>query len=158
MELPPTCFFSLTDLLAGLLARSDTSGINVDQMCTFVTYCNARTSHARLPVENSLIENEIGGVIMGSLTAAVKRGGLCREEYLAEKRSNVSNATDEGLQTRSQIFDIYEQYKGWKEVNGKHDINDVVLVLLNKNLGELFQSGACVASCLAYTKGIFQFA
>ena len=140
-ELPPTMFFSMLELLNGLLAHNRISSAQVDSLCTFAAYSSSRSSHTRLSIEQSLIENEIGGVIMGSLASALKREPLSREEYRAEKRSNVSNKTEEGRHTRNLIYDEYERYKKWKLQNKKQDIEDIVLLLLESDLEQLFESG-----------------
>jgi len=45
-------------------------------------------------MSSRLIENEIGGVIQGSLSAAIARRPLNRDEYLKEKRSNIPLKND----------------------------------------------------------------
>jgi ribosome recycling factor len=89
-----------------------------------------------------LVENEIGGVIQGSLKAALKREPLTEKEYLQEIRSNIPTKTEEGKQTRIKVYKYYEEYRQWKINNGKYDIGDIVLELISslRPNEELFQS------------------
>ena len=78
---------------------------------------------------------------MGSLVAAQQQAALTREQYLADKRSNISNKTDEGRRERELIFDEYERYKEWKRKEGKYDIHDAVIRLQSDDPKQLFCSG-----------------
>ena len=118
--------------------------MDVENLCNFREYCKeiASTSHLRMMVEERLVENEIGGVITGSLAAALKKRPLDRFEYLAEIRSNISNKTDMGKTKRNAVYDVFEHYQLWKIKRHSFDINDVVLLLLKEpNLTQLFDSG-----------------
>lgn len=88
-----------------------------------------------------LVENEIGGVIMGSVDAAMQGAPLARNQYLDTKRSNISNKTDEGLVQRNLVFDQYERYAEWKRHELKFDRNDVVLRLLQRRIPVIFSAG-----------------
>eukprot|EP00957_Ditylum_brightwellii_P167722 12768451-Ditylum_brightwellii.AAC.1 len=59
-------FMSLSDLVAGLAGRMSIN-MDVSRITSFREYIFERKSHSSLPVDPALIENEIGGVIMGSL-------------------------------------------------------------------------------------------
>jgi hypothetical protein len=88
-----------------------------------------------------LCENEIGGVIKGSVEAAVQRFPLTRDQYLKSKRSNVPGTSEEGQRIRNQIYDEYALYTKWKDETDKYDVNDIVLALLQQPLPKLFSSG-----------------
>ena len=78
---------------------------------------------------------------MGSLVAGMQKLPLSREQYLMEKRSNVSAKTMEGIETRHSVYDEYEKYDRWKKDNKKVDFNDVVLRILKANPMHIFSSG-----------------
>ena len=99
-------------------------------------YVYNRRSHEKIPVEFSLIANEIGGCIKGSLRAALEKRPLNKEEYLAEKMSNISNVTEEGLKKRWLVYTDYLQYEDWKEKNNKYDVADVIFQLLNSKISD----------------------
>lgn len=141
-HLPQIMFLSLNELLAGLLHLTNTNDISLWGGSAFLDYVNARKSHKCLAVEPSLVENEIGGVIVGSLLAAQAGRALTRAEYLCDKRSNVDQKTERGCQLRERIYDEYERFAKWKkEQGGLLDTNDVVLQLLKADMGQIFQSG-----------------
>lgn len=134
-------FFSLRDLLQFLLDRFGISDKNVKLVCTYMHYVYARTSHQKLPVESSLIENEIGGVIKGSLNAAIKKRPLSEVEYLEEKRSNIATKTEDGRRKRQLVYKDYILYERWKKERDTYDIADIVLQLLKLQItDELFLS------------------
>lgn len=81
-------------------------------------------------MDPSLVESEIGGVLLGSLAAALKKAPLTRDEYLEEIRSNVSNDSEEGMTTRHAVYAEFEKYQRWKEENQSYDVNDIVLRLI----------------------------
>lgn len=135
--LPPILFYSLSGLLAKLLPDVDVSAA-----CNFLQYTYTRKSHEKLAVEPSLVEAEIGGVIVGSLRVATQGAPLSRKEYLLEKRSNVLVDTKDGKKTRNLIYDEYECYRNWKISEGKYDISDLILKLIGVAIStEYFQSG-----------------
>ena len=146
ITLPPICFFTFTDLLTQLLRKANIS-MDTSSVCTFVEYEQGRQSHERLREEASLIENEIGGVILGSLDAALQQRPLSEQEYLSVKRSNVSIDTEQGMATRKIIYNEYVEYKKWKGSNGKYDLGDIILQLIRTLLrymeqsDQFFQSG-----------------
>ena len=110
----------------------------------FVSYrqhTHERKSHLDIAVEHSEIENEICGVIAGSLEAALKRKSLTREEYLSNKRSNVMVETKEGIQKWHLIYNEWEQYQKWKKEKNSYDENDVILELIQCDISQLFDSG-----------------
>jgi hypothetical protein len=143
--LPKTCFFTFRELLFRLLDHMKISDFGNSDICTFTGYLLSRKSYDKLRIEPQLIENEIGGVITGSLAVAEKRGPLTEEEYLADRRSNISNKTQQGCQSRALVYDEYKRYTKWKLEAGKFDLNDVVLRLLKSRAKErpeqLFSSG-----------------
>ena len=96
-RLPPCQFFSLNELLCQILHVKQVEW-DFKDIHTFRDYMRSRTSHLDVVIEETLIENEIGGVIMGSLLAAIKKRPLTRDEYLQE----ISN---EGLEQRISIYD-----------------------------------------------------
>lgn len=94
-------------------------------------------------MDPGLVESEIGGVILGSLAAAMKKGPLSREEYLAEIRSNVPNDSQEAVEERNAVYDEYERYHSWKLENQSYDTNDIVLRLIDATAAQttdMFQS------------------
>jgi len=131
-DVPSFLFFSQGDLIRGLLAAVGIDSVNMDDLCSFREYCKERAtaSHSRIPTEEKLTENEIGGVILGSMTAGIKQQPLSRAEYLAEKRSNISNKTEQGRTTRNDVYNEFERYQSWKLRQNSYDIHDVVLLLL----------------------------
>ena len=143
--LPKTYFFTFRELLFELLDHMQISDFKNGDMCTFTGYLLSRKSHDKLRIEPQLIENEIGGVITGSLAAAEQKGPLTEEQYLADRRSNISNKTQQGRQSRAVVYDEYRRYTIWKLEAGKFDLNDVVLRLLKPRSKErpeqLFSSG-----------------
>jgi hypothetical protein len=142
VNLPQIMFLSLNELLSGLLHVANMKDVSLWEGSAFLDYVNTRKSHSRLAVEPSLVENEIGGVIVGSLRAAQAGRALTRAEYLSDNRSNVDNKTDQGCQLRERVYDEYELFAKWKRgQGGLLDINDVVLRLLEIGMDQLFQSG-----------------
>jgi len=140
-NLPPIQFFSLEEILDGLLAIAKLDDkMKTKDKCSYLEYLHSRTSYTNLRVEPSEIENEVGGVIMGSLEAAIKKEPLDRKEYLENIRSNVPTSNKEGVDKRHAIYDEYDQYRGWKIRSGKFDVNDVILQLIRLNLPQLFDS------------------
>jgi superfamily I DNA/RNA helicase len=142
--LPPVHFYAFHSFLDQLLSYARISDFTQSRKCRFEAFDQSRTSHKQLNVDPTLVENEIGGVIMGSLEAADLYRPMSRESYLSTKRSNVENKTQSGLGTRSEIYDIYEKYHDWKKRNDRYDINDAVLRLLewqHQNQNEIFSSG-----------------
>ena len=140
--LPPISFFSFIDLIERLV---DTHGIPMrPPFCKFLEYAASRRSHKKMPLDLTLIGNEIGGVILGSLSCAKQQAPLSRAQYLSEIRSNVANKTEEGMKKRGVIYDEYEQYRRWKVANSKYDLHDTVLALISHTKGEdIFRSGKC---------------
>ena len=141
--MPNFLFFSQVDLLRGLLTALNIDDVNMDDLCGFREFCKERstTSYTRSAVEEKLTENEIGGVILGSLRSGINKQPLDREEYLEEKRSNVTNKTERGRSTRNVVYNEFEKYQTWKNLEGKSDINDVVLrILEDSNLTQIFDS------------------
>jgi superfamily I DNA/RNA helicase len=92
----------------------------------------------------SLVENEIGGVIEGSLSAALKKKPLDEEQYLEEKRSNIPINTEEGRDKRKLVYQDYSRYARWKIENNKYDLGDIVLELCKlldlRLINDIFQS------------------
>jgi tetratricopeptide (TPR) repeat protein len=141
LSLPPTVFFSFRELLTRLLEMRGIKDFEDLDPCRFLGYVNARRSHEQISVDPILVENEVGGVITGSLDAAEQRHPLSREQYLGNKRSNIENETDAGRSLRNVVFDEYEQYTVWKREAKKFDIHDVVLRLLRTKWDVIFSSG-----------------
>jgi len=115
----------------------------MDDLCGFREYCKERfhITHMHSVIEEKLTENEIGGVILGSLTAGISQRPLNKEEYLVEKRSNVTNKTERGRHTRNEVYSEFEKYQKWKNLRSRYDIGDVVLMLLkDSKLSQIFES------------------
>lgn len=142
-------FFVLRDLLEMLLRRYQIN-IDMSSLYSFTEYVENRKSHENLDVKASLIENEIGGVILGSLTAALERRPLSRTQYLVEKRSNVPTDTQEGCRMRELIYAEFERYNRAKAE--RYDMNDVILQLIKfcEENPEEFQAGECPGSSCLY--------
>lgn len=68
VSLPDVRFFSLRELLDGLLKMIG-SNITMQSACTFRQHVNNRTAYGDLTVDISEAENEISGVILGSLVS-----------------------------------------------------------------------------------------
>ncbi len=139
--LRPTEFFSFRELLYSLLHLTGIDAFCDKSICTFDGYIGEKNSYQRCTIEPQEVENEIGGVIMGSLAAAIGNAALNRQEYLSNKRSNISNKSKEGVQKRHLVYDEYEKYTRWKVATSRYDLNDVILCLLNKKIDQLFSSG-----------------
>jgi len=131
-------FLSLKELLSGLLDVANMKDVSLWEGSAFLDYVNTRKSHSRLAVEPSLVENEIGGVIVGSLRAAQAGRALTRAEYLSDKRSNVDNKTDQGCQLRERVYDEYELFAKWKRGQGKAARSLVAKILTNDLVSQLF--------------------
>jgi len=139
--LPKTIFFSFQDFIADLLKHYQVQDFQGKGSCTFQGYIFLRKSRKEIKLEPHLLENEIGGVILGSVAAARQSRALSRDQYLQDKRSNIPNNNKEGRQCRELVFDEYERYSEWKRTNRKFDIHDVVLCLLKEKQEQLFASG-----------------
>jgi Rad3-related DNA helicase len=139
--LPKTKFFSFQDFIASILSHLSIGDFIEKDKATFQGFTVARRSHRKLDIEAHLLENEIGGVIMGSVVAAQQGKPLDRLQYQNDKRSNIPNKTQEGHTMRDLVFDEFERYKEWKSTCGKYDIHDAVLRLLRQKSQQLFSSG-----------------
>ena len=124
-------FMSLSDLLDGLAKRMGLKW-NSAGSTSFKEYILARKSYSSLTVDSSLIENEIGGVIQGSLRSALLTRSLTRKEYQNDPRSNVRSKDEQGSSIRHIIYDNFELYDKWKRENDFFDVNDMVLDILKK--------------------------
>jgi hypothetical protein len=82
LSLPPTVFFSFRELLTRLLEMRGIKDFEELDSCRFLGYVNARRSHEQIPIDPVLAENEVGGVITGSLDAAEQRSPLSRTNTL----------------------------------------------------------------------------
>lgn len=145
LRLPPTLFFSFRDLIEKLLRNRDIDDFKLMRPCTFVAFERARKSHERFPVDTSVVESEIGGVITGSLNAGSQKQPLSRTQYLEERRSNVDN--DPAM--RNLIYDCFEKYRRWKMEAKRYAVGDVVLRLLREEWDELFTAGKHVEPSLS---------
>jgi hypothetical protein len=122
---------SFIDLLLGIYRIADMS---VSSACAFLDFVQERTSHEKLEVDPALVESEIGGVILGSLAAALKGEPLSRAEYLGEIRSNIPNDSADGARTRNLVYDVYEKYRVWKLARDEaYDTNDIILRLIRES-------------------------
>lgn len=109
-RLPSIEFFSLAELLDALEGMTKSS-LQMKDASRYLEYYYQRTDYSGIPVEPAEVENEIGGVICGSLEAAVQKQPLDRDSYLRAIRSNVSTDTKEGVAKRHNIYDEYEKYR-----------------------------------------------
>lgn len=139
--LPETKFFSFRDFISGLLSHYNILEFEAKEKCTFQGYIMSRRSHEKTTIEAHLLENEIGGVIMGSVVAAQQCEPLTTAQYIMDKRSNIPNQTQEGREQRDLAYDEYERYSEWKTSAGKYDIHDAVLRILKETPKQLFASG-----------------
>lgn len=129
-----TCnFMSLSFFLDGL-AKLLGIDVDVSDLSNFgeYAYIQEQQSHRSLPEDRSLIANEIGGVILGSQESAELRRALTWNEYEYSKRSNISSKEKSSSEKRRIIYNQFESYQRWKERNGRCDINDLVLKILQK--------------------------
>ena len=62
----------MQELLDGL-SKMIKSPMEIKSACTFRQHVNSRTSHSEVPVDISEAENEISGVILGSLVSATNK-------------------------------------------------------------------------------------
>lgn len=139
--LPRTEFFSFRDFVVRLLSYYGIDDFENAQICRLSGYFISKTTYEKIPIEPHLLENEIGGVIMGSVAAAQQQKALTRDQYLIDNRSNIPNKTEEGRKKRHLVYDEYGKYSDWKKSANKYDIHDVVLRLLEGEKQQLFASG-----------------
>eukprot|EP00804_Cyclotella_cryptica_P026502 CCRYP_008149-RB/>CCRYP_008149-RB protein AED:0.03 eAED:0.03 QI:2292/1/1/1/0.86/0.83/24/285/2253 len=135
ISLPHVSFFSLQKILEELVL-SLRSSIKIAEVCSFREFVHSRIEHSALPVDIIEAENEISGVILGSIDAALKRRPLSRDEYIENKRSTVSSESQDGMVKRHMIYEQYEKYHKWKTVNARMDRDDVILELI-RHMGQL---------------------
>ena len=139
--IPRTEFFAYSHFVIKLLSHYRIRDFDSTQICTLHGYLISKKSWKKSVIEPHLLENEIGGVIMGSVIVAQQQKPLTRSQYLTDKRSNIQNKTENGRQLRNFVFDEYEGYSCWKKKSGCHDMNDMVLRLLREERGQLFSAG-----------------
>ena len=80
----------------------------------FQGFTVAQQSHRKLDNGAHLLENKIGGVIMGSVVAVQQGIPLNCLQYQNDKRSNIPNKTGECHVMRDLVFDEFEPWKEWK--------------------------------------------
>ncbi len=139
--LPPCKFFTLLELISDLLVAVDKKENMMERACSFADYCRTHNSYERSIIEQSLVENEIGGVIMGSLEAAKQKNPLSREQYMLNIRSNISDEHACGQKMKEVVYDEFLRYKRWKLENERYDIHDIVLHILTKDPQQYFNAG-----------------
>lgn len=140
LRLPETHFYTFDELLERLLRLKKIREFENHRRCTFLGFKSSQKSFERDKAEPELIENEIGGVILGSLTAACQGKPLSREQYMIDLRSNVGRHSEVDLKLRNRVYDEYEVYLAWKRESGKYDLGDMVMRLLKENWDEFFSS------------------
>lgn len=150
--LPETHFYTFEQLLASLLRLSRIHEFDGHRRCTFLGFKRSQRSFEREKLEPQLVENEIGGVIIGSLVAACQRHPLTREQYKTDVRSNVGRHNERQLQMRDSIYDEYESYTAWKRATKKYDIGDIVMRLLKEDWKEYFSSRKFCHPCCVFEK------
>jgi hypothetical protein len=124
-------FMSLSDLI-NELSKQRGIGKSVNDVSSFRDYEAKKKSYASLPVDRVTLENEIGGVILGSLESSILRRPLTWQEYERTHRSNLGKDST----TRRLIYDQYMLYEEWKRENNHFDINDLVLEIIQNIDGE----------------------
>ena len=123
-------FLSLSDLLNGLAKRMDIK-MDISNITSFKEYILERKSHSSLTVDLALVENEIGGVILGSLKSAELCRPLKWEEYQDDPRSNVTNK-------KTVAPKIRDNQMMYRKIPLSKGLNKLVLSTnQNKSLGEL---------------------
>ena len=147
-SLPQVVFYSFRNIVQDLLLTIGDKVRNVLMMCTFHDYIGSRKAHSSLAVDITLMENEIGGVILGSLLAALQKAPLTLEQYMAEKRSNIGNSKQDDLERRRDVYKEFIQYQRWKAETKSFDISDIILDILDKNLCVYFESGKFLLSAI----------
>lgn len=148
-ELPVIRFFSFPELLTFLVQLKSITEFDELSLCNFLGYTQAQKSHQKGKIlEPQLVESEVGGVILGSLTSAQQCSPLSCEEYLKENRSNCGNFFEADLELRREVYSQYESYALWKRKNEMYDVNDVVMRLLREEWKELFSSGTFGFYCI----------
>ena len=60
---------------------------------------------------------------------------------MAEKRSNIGKIKQDDLKRRHDVYKEFMQYQRWKAENQRFDISDIILDILDKDLGVYFDSG-----------------
>ena len=141
LQLPDTLFFTLSQLLEDLLQVRNIHDFDQKHRCTYLGYVEERRSYTKIKVEAHLVENEIGGVISGSLVAATQRKPLSRKQYMEDIRSNIGNDFKEERWQRTLVYDEYEEYVNWKQRKEMYDFGDVVMRLLQEDVPQYFSSG-----------------
>jgi hypothetical protein len=147
-SLPQIVFYSFRNIVQDLLLTIGDKVRNVMMMCTFHDYVGSRKAHSSTTVDITLTENEIGGVILGSLLAALQKAPLTLEQYMAEKRSNIGKIKQDDLKRRHDVYKEFMQYQRWKAENQRFDISDIILDILDKDLGVYFDSGTFLLPAL----------
>ncbi|KAL7557642.1 hypothetical protein ACA910_001246 [Epithemia clementina (nom. ined.)] len=140
LNLPDTVFFTFLQLLKELVLQRSIRDFEEKGHCTYLGYLQERKSFTKIRVEAHLVENEIGGVICGSLVAAQQRSALTREQYMDDIRSNIGKDTDQDRHQRSLVYDEYEKYVEWKKIEQKYDVGDLVIRLLQEDWPQYFAS------------------
>lgn len=144
LQLPETRFYTFGNILERLLRLKRITDFDERRPCTFLGFKKTRDSYEKEKVEPELVENEIGGVIVGSLAAARQAAPLTREQYREDIRSNIGRKADRHLQLRETIYDEYAMYATWKTDNERYDVGDLVMRLLKEDWGkEYFSSRRC---------------
>ena len=141
-------FFSFDRFLDIVVARQRIRDFDGKSLCWVSDFLSSVShSAARKAVDSHLVQNEIGGVITGSLEAATSRRPLSRSQYMTSKRSNLPKNKFDGSQTRSLIYDIFVEYQDWKKQHRRYDSGDVVLRLLHEDWKHGFAMGTTDSEC-----------
>lgn len=141
-DVPTVVFYTFQNFIIDLLNTMRSTRIKMTtKICSFRDYIGSRKSHVALAVDTTLIENEIGGVILGSLQAAIQKTPLTLDQYMNEKRSNINHLHNEGMEQKRAVYRQYSLYNQWKRQNDFIDFNDIVLNALNDTGVVFFDSG-----------------
>lgn len=141
-QLPDTSFVSFEQLIEILVKYSGVRpAFDGKDRCRYLAFIESQTLHRAPTIDKDLMENEIGGVISGSIDAARQGAPLSRDQYLTTKRSNIDNKTEQGQRDREIVYEEYKRYSNWKRNTSKYDWNDVLLCLLQKQWPVLFSAG-----------------
>lgn len=125
-------FMSLFDLLDGLAERLNLD-MHTSKATSYKEYNFCKKSHSSISqIDTRLIENEIGGVISGSLKCAHLCRALKLQEYIEDQRSNVGKDHEYDVALRETIYNHYKSYDTWKKDSHRYDVNDMVLEILQK--------------------------
>ena len=99
--------FSISGQIGGLIDMNGINDWSTVQVCCSENYVQAFTSQFTLLVDPILVENEIGGVIMGSLKSDLNQCPLSCVKELDDIWSNVASTIQHGKKSHGIIYNKF---------------------------------------------------